>query len=111
MKKAFTLFSTIVLVFLLSILTIKIFENKAISSQNIINQHSYIQAKNHLVFLEDYIKSLKDLSSLDKIQIEDDKFEILALIEKLENKKYEIELSVKSLNTKVRVYKKVEVIK
>lgn len=111
MKNAFILFSTVVLVFIFSILTIKIFENKAISSQNIINQYNYIQGNNHLSFLEEYINSLENLSTIDKIQIEDEKFEIIAFVEKIENKKYELELIVKSKEESIRLYKKVEVIK
>lgn len=110
-KNSFTLFSTLILVFIFSILTIKIFETKSISSINIINQYKYIQAKNHLDFLENYINSLVELDSLDKLQIENSDFEILAFIEKVESKKYEVELIVKSIEENIRVYKRLEVIK
>lgn len=107
MKKSFTLFSTLILVFLFSLVCIKIYELKSISSINIINQYKYIQAKNHLNFLEEYINTLNDFETLKKIQIKNEKFDILALIHKQSNKTYEIELIVKALNFNVRVYKKI----
>lgn len=82
MKKSFTLFSTLILILLFSLLTVKIFETKNITSINILNQYNYIQAKNHLKFLEEYIKSMESLEMVDKIQIKNDNFEILALIKK-----------------------------
>lgn len=110
-QKGFTLFSTLILIFVFSILIIKIFEIKSISSTNIINQYKYIQAKNHLIFLEEYINSLLDLESsnldsIDKIKIEDQNFNIIALIKK-EDKTNIIELIVEDLNFNIRVYKKI----
>ena len=105
-KKSFTLFSTLILIFIFSILLIKIFELKSISSVNILNQYRYIQAKNHLLFLESYIKSLKDLDSIDKIEIENENFNILALVQKSKSE-YEIELIIEDINFDIRVYKKI----
>lgn len=110
MKKAFTLFSTLVLVFIFSVIIVNIFEVKSLSSVNIQKQYKYIQAKNHLVFLEEYVKSLADLEKLNKIQIKDEKYIIFALIKKV-NTKYEIELIVEALDFNIRVYKRIEVIK
>lgn len=107
-KKSFILFSTLILILIFSIISLKIFENKSISSQNIINQHTYIQAKNHLNFLEEYISSLDSLELIDKIQIKDDKFDIFALIKKDEDR-FDIELIVKAKNIDVRVYKRVRI--
>ncbi len=109
-KKSFTLFSTLLLVFIFSILIIKIYETKTISSINILNQYKYIQAKNHLLFLEEYIKALDNLKALDKIKIEDINYEIFAQIEET-NTKYDVELVVKAKDSSVRVYKRVEVTK
>lgn len=106
MKKSFTLFSTLVLVFIFSIIAVNLYEIKSISSINIQNQYKYIQAKNHLLFLEEYLKNLESLDSLEKVQIENEKFEIIALIEKIEEEKYEIEMWVKAIDFNVRVYKK-----
>ena len=110
MKKSFTLFSTLILIFVFSMLAIKIYEVKSISSINITNQYRYIQAKNHLIFLEEYIHSIDDLKTLDKIQIENIKFDIFALIKKVDVK-YEIELIVKAIDSDIRLYKSIEVIK
>lgn len=106
MKKSFTLFSTLVLVFIFSILAVNLYEIKSVSSVNIQNQYKYIQAKNHLLFLEEYLKNLDSLDTLEKVQIENEKFEIIALIEKIEEEKYEIEIWVKAIDFNVRVYKK-----
>ena len=103
-RDAFTLFSTLILIFIFSILIIKIFEVKSISSVNIVNQYRYIQAKNHLTFLEQYLNSLSDLSSIDKIKIENSDFDIFALIKKNEEK-FEVELIVEDLDFDIRVYK------
>lgn len=108
-KKAFTLFSTLILIFIFSILIIKIFEVKSISSVNIANQYRYIQAKNHLAFLEEYINSLTNLASLDKITIKNPNYDIYSLIKK-ENNKYHIELIVEDLNFDIRVYKKITIL-
>lgn len=108
-KKSFGLFSTLILVFIFSILAIKIFETKSINSQNIINQYKYIQAKNHLNFLEEYIKSL-DLETIDKIKIENEKFNIYATIEK-KTTTYNIDLYCEALNFNIRVHKSLEIIK
>lgn len=106
MKKSFTLFSTLILVFIFSMIAVNLYELKSISSLNIQNQYKYIQAKNHLIFLEEYLKNLENLESLNKIQIENEKFEIIALIKKIEEKKYEIQMWVKAIDFNVRVYKK-----
>ena len=108
-KKAFTLFSTLLLIFIFSILIIKIFEVKSINSINILNQYRYIQAKNHLLFLEEYLnflEALETLESIDKIQIENEDFDIFALIKKKKNN-YQIELIVEDLDFNIRVYKKI----
>jgi len=112
-KKAFILLSVIILIFIFSILIIKVFEVKTISSINIINQYKYIQAKNHLNFLEEYIDSIKDLKAIDKILIENERFNIQALIKKINDpqEKYEIELIVSSIDFNIRVYKNKQITK
>ncbi|WP_417328567.1 hypothetical protein [Halarcobacter sp.] len=102
MKKAFTLFSVLILVFIFSILAVKIYEVKSINSINIINKYKYIQAKNHLAFLEEYIKSLSDYSSFKKLAIEDENYSINAYV-KEEINFYKIELVVKANNHDIRV--------
>ncbi len=107
MKRTFTLFSTLILVFIFSILALKIYEINSTNSKNVISQYKYIQAKNHLDFLEKYIKSLENLELLNKIQIKEEKFNIVAFIQRVEDKEFEIELSVKAIGFNVRVYKKI----
>lgn len=108
MKNSFTLFSTLLLILMFSIISVKIFENKNISSQNTINQYNYIQAKNHLKFLEQYVRSLDSLELLNKIEIKDTNFEVYALIKKQEEK-FDVELIVEEKDSSVRVYKRVEI--
>jgi hypothetical protein len=105
MKKAFTLFSTLILIFMFSILAITIFETKSISYVNIQNQHQYIQAKNHIRFLEEYIKSLNDFEVLDKIEIIERDFNIYANIKKKDSY-YEAFLYVKSKLHNISLHKK-----
>lgn len=108
-KKAFTLFSTLILVALFSVLIIKIFEVKSLSSHNILYQHSYIQAKNHLRFLESYIHSLSELNHLDTLEFKEGYFTMHANIQTLGNQQFEIEMSAQSHKEDVRVYKKIVV--
>lgn len=110
MKKAFTLFSVLVLLFVFSLLGYKIFEVKSINSINIINQYKYIQAKNHLLFLEQYIKTLNDYSNIEKISIDDKNFQINAFV-KNKSSNYQIELIVQSNEDKIRVQKLIYVSK
>ncbi len=105
-KKSFILLTTLVLIFVFSILAVYIFEVKSLNSQNIIKQYKYIQAKNHINFLDEYIQSLSDLNLLDKIAIEDDKFNIYAIIEK-EETKYKIDIYVKAIGFDVSLHKKI----
>ncbi|QKF81259.1 hypothetical protein [Halarcobacter ebronensis] len=106
MKNSFVLLFTLILIFIFSLLCTNIFETKAIASTNIINQHKYIQAKNHLKFLEEYILYLPTLESINKIEIPDESFNISANIKRVD-KKYEIEMIVKNLDSDIRVYKKI----
>ncbi len=111
MKKSFILFFVLVFIFLFSIISIRIYEIKSFSSFNIINQYKNIQAKNHLVFLEEYLNSLNSLELLKKIEIEDKEYKIKALIKKIKDKKYEVRLMVKAINYDIRLYKILEITK
>lgn len=101
MKKAYTLLLTILLLTIFSFLSIQILQTKAIKSENIKNQFLYIQAKNHLIFLEEYVKSI-DLKNIESIKIEDNLFDIKAI--KSKDLKH-INLYVKSFDYNVRVTK------
>ena len=105
-KKSFTLFSTLVLIFVFSILIVNIFETKALTSSNIQKKYLHIQAKNHQSFLEEYINKLKSLRNLDKIKIDDKNFDIFAEIIK-KNKNYEVDLYIKSKLHNISLHKKV----
>lgn len=101
MKKAYTLLLTILLLTIFSYVSLQILQTKAIKSENIKNQFLYIQAKNHLSFLEEYLKSI-DLKEIDSLKIDDDFFEIKAI--KSKDLKH-INLYVKSYDYNVRVTK------
>ena len=77
MKKSFTLFVTIVLFSVFTYVTFDILQTKAIKSENIKNQFLYIQAKNHISFLEDYLKNI-DLKDIDSLKVDDNFFDIKA---------------------------------
>lgn len=102
MKKAFTLFSVIVLLFVFSLLAIKIYETKSITSINIVNNYKYIQGKNHLLFLEEYVNSLNSFQDIEKISFEEGEFLCSALVEEKENY-YEIQIEVKSQIDNIRL--------
>ncbi|NVJ52096.1 MAG: hypothetical protein HWD90_00285 [Campylobacteraceae bacterium] len=110
MKKAFTLFSVLILLFIFSILAVKIYETKTINSINIVNKYKYIQAKNHLMFLEEYVKSLSDYSSLEKLTIDDENYSINAYVQE-ELNSYKIELIVKANEDNIRVQRVISVSK
>ncbi|XPV67826.1 MAG: hypothetical protein ACNI25_10930 [Halarcobacter sp.] len=105
-KNSFILLTTLILIFIFSFLIINIFEVKSLNSQNINNQYRFIQAKNHLNFLQDYIKSLTTLKLLDTISIKDDKYNIYATIEKKEEN-YEIDIYVKAKDFNISLHKKI----
>ena len=94
MKKSFSLLITIFLLTIFSYLAVSILETKSLRNTNLQNQYLYIQANNHKEFLKSYINSI-DLNDINHLNIEDDFFEIYALIKK-ETNSYEIDLFVKS---------------
>ncbi len=94
MKKSFTLLITIFLLSIFSYLAISILQTKSLRNTNLQNQYLFIQAKNHKDFLKSYIKSL-DLKDINHLLIEDEIFEIYAIINK-KTSSYEINLFVKA---------------
>ena len=106
MKKSFVLLFTLILITLFSLVAVNIFEVKSLSSINILKQHNYLQAKNYLKFLEEYLQHLDDLSSINSIEIPNENFNILAKIKRV-NEHYEIELIVVNLASNIRLYKKI----
>ncbi len=118
MKKAYTLFITIFLITVFSFLAIQILEKKALRSENLTNQVLYIQAKNHLEFLKEYLKDEMSIrkNALDEggetfelsktIEIIDEKFTLKAV--KSEDEKY-YNLYVKAKDYDIALYKKLEI--
>lgn len=104
MKKSFTLLFTILIVTILSLISIKIFETKSVNSTNLTNKYVYIQALNHLIFLEEYINSLEEIDDINEIIIDNKAFYIKAIFKKIALK-HKISLEVKAKNFKVRVQK------
>lgn len=103
MKKAFTLFSVMLLVFVFSILAVKIYEAKSITTINIVNQKNYLQGKNHLFFMKEYLNSLGSLSGVHKVSFIDDSFVIKALVEEKVTH-FDIKVEVKNQDDNIRVY-------
>jgi len=105
MKKAYSLLITIVLVTVFSYLAIFILETKSLRSQNLSNQYLYIQGKNHLEFLKDYVKS-SDLKDITDIEIKDDLFDIYAKIEN-QNSIFIVEIFIKAKDYDISLYEKI----
>jgi len=108
MKKSYTLLLTILLVTLFSYLALNIAQTKSFSNSNIQNQYLYIQAKNHLLFMKDYLNSLNinELESINKLKIDDENFNIESFIKKVDNS-YEIEIFIQSKEFDIRLYEKI----
>lgn len=103
MKKAFTLFSVLILLFIFSIVAIRIYEVKSINSLNIINKYKYIQGKNHLMFLESYVKKLDEVSTLNNISFNTSDFEANAhFFEQTSNYKVQLEVVSNSMNIRLQ---------
>ncbi len=101
MKKSFSLLITLFFISILSYISISIMQTKSLQTKNIQNQYLYIQGKNHMSFFKNYIKSL-NLSDINKVQMNDDLFEIYALI-----KEKQIDIFVKAKNYNISIYEKI----
>ena len=77
MKKSYVLFITLVLVVVFSILANFILETNSLKNEAFKQKYLYLQAKNHILFLEDYILKT-ELEDTKDIKIDDDLFEIIA---------------------------------
>ncbi len=105
MKKSFSLLITIFLLAIFSYLAVSILETKSLRNTNLQNQYLYLQAKNHKEFLKAYIKSI-DLKNINHLTIEDNFFEIYALIKKKTNS-FEIDFFVKSKKFDISIHEKI----
>jgi len=104
-KNCYTLIITLILLVVFSTLANQILENSSLGNESIKQKVLYIQAKNHLEFLEEYILSidLNDIKNIENLKIDDDLFEIKAQKSK-EFSGYL--LSIKSFDFDIRVTKK-----
>ena len=102
MKRSFSLLITIFLLSIFSYLALSILETKSLRNTNLQNQYLYLQAKNHKEFLKSYLNSI-ELKDIKHLSIEDDFFEIYAVITK-ETNFFEIDLFVKSKKFNISIY-------
>ncbi len=77
MKKSYVLFITLVLVVVFSVLANFILETNSLKNEAFKQKYLYLQAKNHILFLEEYILKT-DLEDTKIIKIDNDLFEIIA---------------------------------
>ena len=77
MKKSYVLFITLIIVVVFSVLANFILETNSLKNEAFTQKYLYLQAKNHILFLEDYILKT-DLEDTKKVKIENDLFEIIA---------------------------------
>ena len=102
MKKSYVLFITLVLVVIFSVLANFILETNSLKNEAFKQKYLYLQAKNHISFLEDYILKT-NLEDTKKVKIENDLFEIKAtrygeeksklFFLSVKNKKFDIRLT------------------
>ena len=102
MKKSYVLFITLILVVVFSVLANFILETNSLKNEAFTQKYLYLQAKNHILFLEDYILKT-DLEDTKKVKIENDLFEIIAkrygdeksklFFLSVKNKKFDIRLT------------------
>ena len=104
MKKSFSLLITIFLLSIFSYLAVSILETKSLRNTNLQNQYLYLQAKNHKEFFKSYINYI-DLKDINDLSIEDDFFEIYAVVKKNTNF-FEIDLFVKSKKFDISLHEK-----
>ena len=105
MKKSYVLFITLILVVVFSFLANFILETNSLKNEAFTQKYLYLQAKNHILFLEDYILKT-DLEDTKKVKIENDLFEIIAKRYGDENSKLFF-LSVQNKEFDIRLTKQI----
>ena len=105
MKKSYVLFITLILVVVFSVLANFILETNSLKNEAFKQKYLYLQAKNHILFLEDYILKT-DLEDTKKVKIENDLFEIIAKRYGVENSKLFF-LSVQNKEFDIRLTKQI----
>ena len=102
MKKSYILLFTIILISIFSYLSLFIYETKSLSAKVVQEQYLYLQAKNHIDFFKEYIKSI-DLNTINKLELENNDFQIYADIKK-ESSVFFINIYVKSKNYNISLH-------
>ncbi len=105
MKKSYVLFITLILVVVFSVLANFILETNSLKNEAFTQKYLYLQAKNHILFLEDYILKT-DLEDTKEVKIENDLFEIIAKRYGDENSKLFF-LSVQNKEFDIRLTKQI----
>ena len=105
MKKSYVLFITLILVVVFSVLANFILETNSLKNEAFKQKYLYLQAKNHILFLEDYILKT-DLEDTKDIKIDDDLFTIVAKRYGEENSKLFF-LSVQNKELNIRLTKQI----
>ena len=105
MKKSYVLFITLILVVVFSVLANFILETNSLKNEAFTQKYLYLQAKNHILFLEDYILKT-DLEDTKDIKIDDDLFTIVAKRYGEENSKLFF-LSVQNKELNIRLTKQI----
>ena len=105
MKKSYVLFITLILVVVFSVLANFILETNSLKNEAFTQKYLYLQAKNHILFLEDYILKT-DLEDTKDIKIDDDLFKIFAKRYGDENSKLFF-LSVQNKELNIRLTKQI----
>ncbi|RXJ94950.1 hypothetical protein CRU94_07385 [Arcobacter sp. AHV-9/2010] len=105
MKKSYILFSTLIIVVIFSFVAKNILETNALKSRVVNEKLHFIQAKSHLIFLENYLLSMSqsELDNFSSLQIDDNDF--LLTIKKYDDTTKKYFLVVSSSKFKVRVTK------
>ncbi|MEN5386325.1 hypothetical protein ABE179_00130 [Aliarcobacter skirrowii] len=105
MKKSYILFSTLVIVVIFSFVAKNILETNALKSRVVNEKLHFIQAKSHLIFLENYLLSINEdeLDNFSSLQIVDNDF--LLTIKKYDETTKKYFLVVSSSKFGVRVTK------
>ena len=78
-KKAYLLLLTIIILSIFSYISMNIIRNINLKEENKTKHILNIQAKNHLIFLQEYVLSL-DINNIKTIKIEDEVFDIYAQV-------------------------------
>ena len=102
MKKSYVLFITLILVVVFSVLANFILETNSLKNEAFTQKFLYLQPKNHISFLDDYILKT-NLEDTIWVKIQNDLFEIIAtrygeeksklFFLSVKNKKFDIRLT------------------